>query len=87
MAALIVGGDQVSTIRDELLAHGIDAIEHWGGRKPGELKRVIPKNTTLIVVVTNFVNHGLALKIKKEARRLNLPVMYSKNSRSFFASA
>lgn len=86
MAALIVGGDKVATIKDELFGRGIVDIEHWNGRKPGEKYRVIPKNTELIVVVTNFINHSLASKIKKEAKRLNLPVMYSKNSRPFFSS-
>ncbi|RFC32262.1 MAG: hypothetical protein DID92_2727745250 [Candidatus Nitrotoga sp. SPKER] len=86
MAALIVGGDKVTTIRNELFGRGIVDIEHWNGRKPGEQSRVIPKNTELIVVVTNFINHSLAEKIKKEAKRLNLPVMYSKNSRPFFSS-
>lgn len=86
MAALIVGGDKIATIKDELFARGIVDIEHWNGRKHGEKCRVIPKNTELIVVVTNFINHSLASKIKKEAKRLNLPVMYSKNSRPFFAS-
>lgn len=86
MAALIVGGDKVATIKDELFGRGIVDIEHWNGRKPSEKSRVIPKNTELIVVVTNFINHSLAAKIKKEAKRLNLPVMYSKNSRPFFSS-
>lgn len=86
MAVLIVGGDKVTTIKDELFGRGIVDIEHWNGRKPGEKYRVIPKNIELIVVVTNFINHSLASKIKKEAKRLNLPVMYSKNSRPFFSA-
>jgi len=86
MAALIVGGDIITTIKHELSAHGIFDFEHWDGRRPGDLHRIIPKNTELIVVVTNFVNHGLVSKIKRDAKRLRLPVVYSKNSRSFFAS-
>ena len=45
MAALIVGGDIITTIKDELFARGIVDIEHWNGRKHGEKYRVIPKNT------------------------------------------
>jgi hypothetical protein len=85
MAALIVGGDNIEAIKDELQAQGIHKITHWNGRKHGDKNNVIPGNTELIVVLVNYVNHSLSCKVKKEARRLNLPVIYSKNSRHSFA--
>lgn len=87
MTALIVGGDRIDSIRDELLAQGVTDIAHWVGRKHGEKHNIIPKNIQRIVVLTNFVNHGLVGKIKKEAKRLNIPVEYTKNSRRFMAQA
>jgi hypothetical protein len=48
MSALIVGGDKIATIKDELFARGIVDVEHWNGRKNGEKYRVIPKSTELI---------------------------------------
>ena len=85
MAALIVGGDNIEAIKDELQAQGIHKITHWNGRKHGDKNNVIPGNIELIVVLVNYVNHSLSCKVKKEARRLNLPVIYSKNSRHSFS--
>jgi hypothetical protein len=85
MAALIVGGDNIESIKDELQAQGIRKITHWNGRKHGDKHNVIPHNIELIVVLVNYVNHSLSCKVKKEARRLNLPIIYSRNSRHSFA--
>ena len=87
MAALVVGGDKIDSIRDELFAQGVTDIAHWTGRKHGGKNGVIPKNTQRIVVLTNYINHGLAGKIKKEAKRLNIPIEYTKNSRRFMGQA
>ena len=84
MAALIVGGDNIESIKEELHAKGIHKITHWNGRKHGDKNNVIPSNVQLIVVLVNYVNHSLSCKVKKEAKRLNLPVVYSKNSRHSF---
>jgi hypothetical protein len=84
MAALIVGGDNIESIKDELQAQGIRQITHWTGRKHGDKNNVIPRNVELIVVLVNYVNHSLSCKVKKEAKRLKLPVIYSKNSRHSF---
>lgn len=87
MTALVIGGDKIDSIRDELLAQGVTDIAHWIGRKHGEKNNTIPKNTQRIVVLTNYVNHGLVGKVKKEAKRLNIPIEYTKNSRRFMACA
>lgn len=86
MAALIVGGDNIESIKEELKAQGIRQITHWSGRKHGDKNNVIPRNVELIVVLVNYVNHSLSCKVKKEAKRLNLPVIYNKNARYLFTS-
>lgn len=83
MSALIIGGDKIDSIRDELFAQGVMDIAHWTGRKHGEKRNVIPGNTRCIVVLTNYVNHSLVGKIKKEAKRLGIPIHYTKNSRRY----
>jgi hypothetical protein len=85
MAALVVGGDNIESLRDELQAQGIAQVTHWNGRKHGDKHYVIPRNVELIVVLVNFVNHSLSTKVKKEAKRLNLPVIFSRNSRHSLA--
>ncbi|WP_035383514.1 DUF2325 domain-containing protein [Ferriphaselus sp. R-1] len=86
MTALIVGGDNVDGIKDELVAHGMRKVRHWSGRKHGDKNHVIPLDVELIVVLVNYVNHSLSVKVKKEAKRLRVPVIYSKNSRHSLAA-
>jgi hypothetical protein len=42
MTTLVIGGDRIDSIRRELADHGLDEIEHWGGRKPADARRAIP---------------------------------------------
>jgi len=86
MAALVVGGDNIESLRSELRAQGIEQVTHWTGRKHGDKHYVIPRNVKFIVVLVNFVNHSLSVKVKKDAKRLNLPVVFSRNSRHSFSA-
>jgi hypothetical protein len=42
MTTLVIGGDRIDSIRRELADHGLDEIEHWGGRKPADARPAIP---------------------------------------------
>jgi len=86
MAALVVGGDNIESLRNEFLALGIRQVTHSSGRKHGEKHNLIPRNIELVVVLVNYVNHILSSKVKREAKRLRLPVIYSRNSRRSFAT-
>ncbi|MFM8461226.1 MAG: hypothetical protein ACKOAB_04010 [Polynucleobacter victoriensis] len=55
MAVLIVGGDRISNIRDYLNNHGYQNVNHWAARRNSDCHKVIPKNTKLIVVLTDFL--------------------------------
>ena len=81
MAAFVVGGDNIESLRDELHAQGIHQLTHWTGRKHGEKHNLISRNIELVVVLVNYANHSLTTEVKKEAKRLRLPVIYSRNSR------
>jgi hypothetical protein len=50
--ALVIGGDRIEGIKQVLQAQGIDKIDHWTGRKPGDVKRDLPAN----VIVPGPVN-------------------------------
>lgn len=86
MAALVVGGDNIESVRNELQAQGIRQVTHWAGRKHGDKRYVIPRDVELVVVLVNYVNHSLSTKVKREAKRLNLPVIFSRNSRHNLAA-
>jgi hypothetical protein len=77
--ALIVGGDQITGIRQELKNHGIDHITHWSGRKVGDGHKVIPHDTQLVVLVTDWISHSFTRKIKQNAAKRGLRVVYTPN--------
>jgi hypothetical protein len=79
MSILVVGGDSVEIFRQQAGRHGY--VQHWGGRKNRDLKKSIPKDTEAIVVVLDRVSHGLARKVRTEARRRGLPVFFQRRAR------
>ena len=82
MTVLIVGGDRISSITKYLTQNGFDEINHWDARRNGDTHRYMPQNTRLVVILINFLNHGMAKKIKRDAEQLGVPVLFSKNSAS-----
>ncbi|MEI7612260.1 MAG: DUF2325 domain-containing protein [Betaproteobacteria bacterium] len=80
MSALIVGGDRVGTYRDYLMAQGLGPVVHWNGRNGSECHRKIPSRTRLVVILVDQVNHRLALKMRRIAEEMDLPVVFSRRS-------
>lgn len=80
MTTLIIGGDKIDTIRRELAEHGLDNVEHWGGRKPADARRAIPARVKLVVIVTDQLNHSMLYNATIRATRLGLPIIYSRRS-------
>lgn len=77
--ALIVGGDQIDGIKQVLTNHGITHINHWSGRKVGDGNRVIPQDTQFIVLITNWISHSITHKVKKNAMKRGIKVIYTPN--------
>jgi hypothetical protein len=77
--ALIVGGDQIEGIKQVLGSYGVTRINHWSGRKIGDGKKVIPQDTELIVLVTNWISHNFTHKIKQSAAKRGVPIVYTPN--------
>lgn len=80
MTTLIVGGDRVNTYKDYLQAQGFGPVLHWNGRKNSECHRTIPASIRLVVIMVDQVNHGMALKMRRAADELDLPVVFSRRS-------
>ncbi|MBA3695689.1 MAG: DUF2325 domain-containing protein [Methylotenera sp.] len=78
-SALIVGGDQINGIKEVLVNYGIDHINHWPGRKVGYGNKVIPYNTKFIVLITNWISHSITHKVKKNAMKRGIKVIYTPN--------
>jgi len=78
-SALIVGGDQIDGIKQVLVNYGIDHINHWSGRKVGDGNKVIPHDTKFIVLITNWISHSITHKVKKNALKRGIKVIYTPN--------
>ena len=79
-AALIVGGDRITSVKQVLASQGIDEITHWSGRKPGDARHPMPQNAELVVILIDWINHTLAEKVKRNARSLGKHVLYAKGN-------
>ena len=80
MSTLIVGGDRINTYKEFLIEQGFGPIQHWNGRKNSECHRSIPASTRLVVILVDQVNHMLAIKLRRVADDLDLPVVFSRRS-------
>ena len=80
MSVLIVGADYIRSIENLLNERGFDAVTHWTARTNSACHRKVPSHTELIVVLTDFLNHGMARHVKKVADTRGLPIIYSKRS-------
>lgn len=81
MAILIVGADRITKIHEEICMDQNQEIIHWKGRsKINSKKYIIPSDVDKIIVFYDFINHNLMYLIKKQAKRHNVPVVYSKRA-------
>lgn len=80
MNILVVGGDGLDNIKNKLERCGANRVNHITGRKKGEKRIKISKNTDLILVMTDYIGHNMAEMIKRESKRNNISVMFSKRS-------
>lgn len=80
MSVLVIGGDKLGNIKDNLKEVGFHSISHLSGRKKSQKTFKIPENTDVVLVLTDFVNHQITKTIKKQVKSENTKVLYSKRS-------
>ena len=80
MTALIVGGDYIKPLEKVISDRGVRRIEHWSGRKKSDLKKIVPADTRLVILLCDYICHSLAKKVRSDAERLGLPVIYCRRS-------
>ncbi|BCV21647.1 DUF2325 domain-containing protein [Moorella sp. Hama-1] len=85
MSILIVGGDRLGNIPNNLKSLGFTEIEHLSGRKMGHIAVNLPREIDAILVFIDYVNHGLALKIKKDAQKKGVKTIFARRSWSNIA--
>lgn len=81
MSILVIGGDQINSIRSMLTELGAQTINHWDARKKSSApKKKIPQDTDCIVMLTSFLNHNTMLKYKTQAKKQKIPFVCAKRS-------
>jgi len=75
---LIIGGDHLGSIGQNLLQLGFRSVKHVTGRN--ERRVEIPAGTELVVVLIDYVNHNLARWVKQQAKARGLPIIFSRRS-------
>lgn len=80
MTVLLVGADKLGNIPQELEQYGCQEVVHWDCRKKASVKKDIPAKIDMILVFHDYISHCMASVIKEKAKRLKLPVFFSKRS-------
>lgn len=86
MSALIIGADHLGGIPIFLSNKGIEICHHWDGRKKGMRRKCVPNSVDMIIVLYDFVEHGLSENIKQQAKQKNIPCVYSRRNVSDLAN-
>lgn len=80
MSVFIVGGDYLGNIPDKLKGFGFTEIMHLSGRKKGHVTVEIPSQVDVVLVLTNYINHGCAVKIKEQARKMGIKTLFARRA-------
>lgn len=81
MSVVVVGADCLGGIEKQLYSLGVTELVHISGRKALDRNKIsLPKATALVVVFTDFVNHGTAHTVKHMAKSRAIPLVYAKRS-------
>ncbi len=82
MSVLVIGGDKIDSIASVLKNFAFDKVIHWDGRKVSTVKKDIPQDVKLVIMLTNFLNHNAMNKFKGEAKRKAIEFICAKRSES-----
>jgi len=80
MAILIVGGDRIERLKQAMIDRGLGPVEHWNGRKRGDLHKSLPSGVDLVVVLWHQVSHTLLRNVRDQANRRGVPLLYSRQT-------
>ncbi len=85
MTAMIIGGDHLGGIPDNLKENGYKQIKHLTGRKVKHVRKSFSENCDLILVLTDYVGTDLSRVIKNQAKEQGVPVVFARRSWSCIA--
>lgn len=81
MSLMIVGADNLGSIKKNVKNLGFEEITHLSGRKKSKFRNFeIPVNTEFILIMTDYINHAVMKKVKRAAKDSNVKVIYARRS-------
>ena len=78
MQALIVGGDDIGALRQEMTLFGVERVDHWSGRKQD--CKSLPGGTDVLVILWYCVSQGQVARLKRQAPGQGTPVFLCRRS-------
>lgn len=84
MNAVVVGADRLGNIPDALAGFGIQIHRHVTGRSSVHQRSVhaLPKDTELLILFTDFLNHNAMKCYRGQAQAQGIPVIACRRSAS-----
>jgi hypothetical protein len=83
MNVIVIGADHLGSIEKNLATYGATQIAHVSGRATLDRKIAIPQTASLVVILTDYVNHGTAKRVKAVAKAQGIPAVFTKRSWSW----
>ncbi|WP_005033138.1 DUF2325 domain-containing protein [Holophaga foetida] len=80
MCVMIAGGDRIDTIANYLRSLGADEVLHRSCRKESEASHPLPQRLDCLLMLTSYLGHASMQRLRREAKRIGVPVLYAKRS-------
>jgi hypothetical protein len=78
MSVLVVGGDRLGNIPQNLSNLGFDCVKHISGRKCKNCQ--IVNQADLVLVLTDYIGHNLCEDIKSKAKSSQVKTLFCRRS-------
>ncbi|MBN6186894.1 DUF2325 domain-containing protein [Aneurinibacillus sp. BA2021] len=80
MAYVVIGADRLGNI-NALLEEKLEGkLIHVSGRKKKDQNYTLPQLVNGVIVFTDYINHNLAKRVKADAKKRNVPIVFAKRS-------
>jgi hypothetical protein len=80
---LLVGGTHPAPLEALLRAEGFE-VSWWCGQKRDQMRRPIPQDIAMVVVVADAINHPMSNSVRDRCRSMGVPLVYARSRKSDF---
>lgn len=75
MSVLVIGGDKITRLELFLASLGTTETYHWDSRRNSTSHKSLPKNTDMIIMLTDYLKHNSMNHFKREAKKKDIPFL------------